>query len=757
MKLAKLKTLVDKGFESIKHDGMRIFCKKVMLYTQRIIKKPKDNLEASNICADVLFITGCILPHPVRYRVAHQREQLMAAGMNSIEVFYESLTLDMVKNYRVFIFFRCINTPLIEEFIKKAKSNNKRVIYDVDDLVIDVKYTSTVSYLDTMEKHEREMYDYGVREMQKLLVQCDAAITTTERLAEELKNYVPEVFINRNVASASMVRLSILASYDRDEHPFVDSTTFTTRKQRSNYAQACNESKQRNGKLRIGYFSGSITHNEDFEMVLGAILRLMDEFPELELVIIGELTIPDILKKYGDRIISKGFMSWEKLPWLVASVDINLAPIKQSIFNEAKSENKWLEAALVKVATVASNVGAFKQIIEHDNTGVLCNNQEEEWYNSIKTLLLDKAKREQIGKNAHDYAIKNCTTISTSRHLYNYIKNAMTPNFAFILPSMLASGGALVAYKHCLTLKKAGYDAYVICEDFVKKNPTFDGEEIFAISSLETRMHQSFNACVATLWTTLSFCMLYPNIKHRLYLVQSLETNFYEYGDLRRFFANSTYNSEHMDIKYLTVSKWCQEWLKSDYDKDAMYIPNGLNVGKFLFKPRTFECDKIRILIEGNCEDRFKNVDESFKIVNQLDLDKYEIWYLSYQGKPKDWYHVDKFYHKVPYDKVPEIYSNCDILLKSSTLESFSYPPLEMMASGGVVVVRLNEGNKEYLVNSKNCLIYSDEKDAVDKINLIAMDLPLRNSLASNGYETAQSRSWSKIEPQILAIYEQFV
>lgn len=38
------------------------------------------------------------------------------------------------------------------------------------------------------------------------------------------------------------------------------------------------------------------------------------------------------------------------------NVDINIAPIEFTIFNEAKSVNKWVEAALVKVPTLATNL-----------------------------------------------------------------------------------------------------------------------------------------------------------------------------------------------------------------------------------------------------------------------------------------------------------------------------------------------------------------------------------------------------------------
>ena len=54
-------------------------------------------------------------------------------------------------------------------------------------------------------------------------------------------------------------------------------------------------------------------------------------------------------------------MDYKKLPELISKMDINLAPLTESIFNEAKSEIKWIEASLVKTCTIASNLGAFKE------------------------------------------------------------------------------------------------------------------------------------------------------------------------------------------------------------------------------------------------------------------------------------------------------------------------------------------------------------------------------------------------------------
>ena len=85
------------------------------------------------------------------------------------------------------------------------------------------------------------------------------------------------------------------------------------------------------GKVKVGYFSGSITHNADFEMILPVITELFKRCPQMELHVVGELDVPAELKPFESRIVKNKFVNWEKLPALIASVDINLAPVEQSI------------------------------------------------------------------------------------------------------------------------------------------------------------------------------------------------------------------------------------------------------------------------------------------------------------------------------------------------------------------------------------------------------------------------------------------
>ena len=257
------------------------------------------------------------------------------------------------------------------------------------------------------------------------------------------------------------------------------------------------------------------------------------------------------------------------------------------------------------------------------------------------------------------------------------------------------------------------------------------------------------------MWTTVDFLLKHGKIRRKYYLVQNYETDFYEFGSPLRIQANSTYSLQ-TDIEYITISRWVQNWLADTFHQSSRYVPNGIDLKNFPRHEREFSSDrKIRVLIEGDSAVAYKGVDESFKITNSLDHQKYEIWYMSYNAEPKSWYHVDKFMHRVPYEKVGQIYAQCDILLKSSTLESFSYPPLEMMSTGGMVVAVQNGGNKEYLKDHENCLIYNtgDIEGALDAIHELKNDKGLRDKLYHNGYLTAKPRDWMNLKESILQLY----
>lgn len=718
--MANINYLIQKVKETYKEEGARSLAYKTGNYIKRKIKQD----ERKPHYKDILFIDGCTLPHPSRYRVDHQIEQLSANGLTADKIFYENLDLKLEKYYRGFIFFRCPITDEIKQFIEKAKSNNKTVFFDIDDLVFSKEYTRDIKHLKKLSKDELKLYYDGVKRMGETLKLCDYAITTTPTLSKELKKYVKEVYINRNVSSESMVKYSLSAMK--------------------------NVSKKED-KVIIGYLSGSITHNEDFELILPVVKRVMEENKNVYLKICGLLDIPTELEHLKGRILASPFVSWEKLPTIISSIDINLAPLVDNLFNNAKSENKWTEAALCSVPTIASNCGAFKEVIKNKHDGILCKDIDS-WYKELTNLIKNAEYRKAIGKNAQDKVLKNYVTTYTGYGLTKFIKSKLHRCVAFVLPTTNISGGVNVILKHCSILKNHGINSFIINCDKSEENIINNDGEIEVISNINTVVDAKIDMMVASLWATLDYVNKYDRVIEKAYLVQNFETDFMKYGDYGRIIANSTYSYDN--IKYITISKWCSDWLKEKYERDSIYIPNGIDIELFPQRKRAFD-KKIKILIEGNSDDYYKNVDESFKIVEKLDKEKFEIIYLSYQGKPKEWYYVDKFLHRVPHDQIGKVYAEHDILIKSSILESFSYPPLEMMATGGLNIVVPNEGNVEYLENEKNCLFYErgNIDDAVSKINKLIEDSDLRKKLIEKGIETACSRDWKSIEEQIYRTY----
>lgn len=715
--------LLQKTVRSVSEEGITGCVIRTKNFMKKKIKRHRKEIPAYR---DILFISGCReeLPHSWRYRVMHQREQLESCGISTGEVYFRELSLNELRYYRAFVFFRCPYTEQIGKFVAAAKKLNKKLIYDIDDLVIDTVYTDQISYVRQMSEADKDAYDENVKNMGRLLYLCDMAVTTTDCLARELKKYVPEVIINRNTASEEMLALSSKAFLEKKEE----------------------------SKVRIGYFSGSITHNADVEMILPVLSSILEKYEQVELCLAGEVDLPKELIKYRSQIVQFPFGDWKKLPAMIAETDINLAPLEDTVFNRAKSENKWVEAALVKVVTVASDVGAFHDCIEDGVNGILCQSQEE-WETALSHLIEDEADRKRLGTAAYNYCREHCATVKTAMGIAQVMKRKMSNNYGFVLPGLEISGGMKVALKHAAILQNSGNDVMLFTLDNQTRWQDFEGRKFPVLSLKHTNMEGNIGCAVATMWTTLPFVESYPNINRRCYLVQNYETGFYEEGNPLRILANKTY-MPHNHIEFLTISRWCQSWLKDLYGQDAKYAPNGLDTERFSIKKRRMD-GKIRILIEGDCAVDYKNIDEAFRIVNSLDSQKYEVWYMSYNAEPKEWYRIDRFFHKIPYEKVPAIYEACDILLKTSLLESFSYPPLEMMASGGYVLAVPNGGNVEYLKDEYNCLFYpaGDIEKAKRQLERICNDKELQNILYCNGRKTAEERDWRAISKEILNLY----
>ena len=330
----------------------------------------------------ILLIDGVenIIPQCTRYRVLNKAEQLRKHGFAVKVVNLSDFQLSMAQNASHIIIYRSPISPELLRLCHLAKEYGKPVFFDIDDLVFDTVYTDQLSYTQGLDPVEKGNYDAGVRNYGYMLENCDGAITSTNQLQEELKKYQSKVLLNRNLASDDLIAVS--SQYIKD------------------YSQTSDI-------VKIGYFSGSISHNENFELIKPAIKQLLKKYSNIQLHIVGILDIPKDMKPFENQIVTHDYVDWDKLPALISEVDINLAPLVDSIFNRAKSEIKWIEAALVKVPTVASKIGAFSDVVIDGETGLLAT--DDQWFDKLDALVLSPDLRQKLAESAYRAVLENCT------------------------------------------------------------------------------------------------------------------------------------------------------------------------------------------------------------------------------------------------------------------------------------------------------------------------------------------------------------
>ena len=321
------------------------------------------------------------------------------------------------------------------------------------------------------------------------------------------------------------------------------------------------------------------------------------------------------------------------------------------------------------------------------------------------------------------------------------ILTRLPPKLAYVVPGLGIGGGIAVALEHCNRLKKRGYDVIIVTLDEHVTQVNWFPNNIVEIYPL-SKIPQNIDILVATEWRTV-FVIDKLKSDRKFYFVQSDESRFYD-DNYTKQKVLSTYK---YNFEYITEAKWIQKWLKENFGHSATYVPNALNPNNF-FKTTPLEpkSDKIRILLEGPIDIKFKGMEDAFKAISDLNC---EVWCISSSGKPKNGWRCDRFFEKIPFEDMKYIYSSCDILLKMSRVEGFFGPPMEMMACGGCCVVSKVTGYDEYIKDEYNALVVEQEdiEGAKNAVSRLIEDKVLREEIIRNSYETA--KSWSDWEKSI--------
>ncbi len=328
--------------------------------------------------------------YATRYRVEHLQEQLLKYGIPSD--CYEVSEYRKKEGYTCVMIYRCEMSGKMKKLITEFKNKKIPVWYGIDDLVFDFH---KIEKLDFLKQKEYQDFSERCQKIYDCMNACQGVFVSTHTLKREVEQTFPDkqVIVQRNAASYEMIVLSQMA---------------LQKKEKNKMGQ----------ELWLGYFSGSNTHNEDFAVIEEVILEILKQNPYVHLKIVGALTLSEAFKPVWNQIDQCTFRPWQELPELLSQIDINLMPLQKSIFHACKSENKWLEASLVKVPTVASFNEELASVIESGETGILCDTVAE-WNQALMQLLQEESFRKEIGEKAY----MNVMQYHTTRQLEEEVKS----------------------------------------------------------------------------------------------------------------------------------------------------------------------------------------------------------------------------------------------------------------------------------------------------------------------------------------------
>lgn len=304
-----------------------------------------------------------------RYRVHNYAEVLAVHGYASDVYVDDSLNPEDRLPADLLVLNRICWNDSVGALIRRLRDDGVPVIFDIDDLVFDPERIDLLRFSASATKEERSQLAGFMSGIRRSLLASDVVTVSTTSLAAEVRALGKQAYVLPNTI-----------------HPTAHSIVSPPR--------AAGQD------VTIGYFSGTKTHECDFSICAGALLRVLGERPLVRLKVLGHLDLPAGFERYADRIDRYPLMPHDQMLVELASIDINLAPLEYgNAFTDCKSELKVYEAALLGIPTIASPTEPFRAIVSNGRNGVLAG-CEDDWHASLIALIDDASAREALGSSA---------------------------------------------------------------------------------------------------------------------------------------------------------------------------------------------------------------------------------------------------------------------------------------------------------------------------------------------------------------------
>lgn len=281
------------------------------------------------------------------------------------------------------VIFTRYGLPYGTEILEYFKAKKVPVVYHIDDNLLEIP----ASLGEVVAKNHGASDVIEARRY--LLENCDLIYASTQYLARHLQGLFPQQKIFSGMYA-----------------PYMGEHIHTERKPSSD-------------QQVIGYM-GSRGHQEDLDLVVPSLVRLLDDNPSLRFEVFGSIKMPGELLRFGERVkaheVRKDYVGFlnklNTLGW-----DVGLAPLVDEKFNLCKAPTKFVEYTAAGIPVVASNIQVYSPFAK-PGCAVLV---RDEWYDAIDALLKDSGRRASMVKKAQKYCVNNFSEKRLQKQLVKLI------------------------------------------------------------------------------------------------------------------------------------------------------------------------------------------------------------------------------------------------------------------------------------------------------------------------------------------------
>lgn len=303
------------------------------------------------------------------YRIAYPMEMLRRGGAQ-VHV-AAGVDLAALMPYDLIVAQRQYH-PQIEALLLEAQAMGKTLVYEIDDNVHAV-HPNSVAY--NVYRPGSETC-HGVK---RLIEKSDALFTSSPELASQYGAWNARTWVLPNCIDFGI----------RDWETPVP------------------RDPRLEGKVVIGW-AGSITHQDDWQPLKGAIAPVLARYPEAVFAIVSaHRTMDAFTEGLGldpTRVVRLEPTGFQEYPALPAQFDIGLAPVINTTFNRAKSDLKPLEYGARGVPYVASAIAPYMRLHrETEGQGGFIARDTREWVAGISRLVEDTTERRAKGEYMQAY------------------------------------------------------------------------------------------------------------------------------------------------------------------------------------------------------------------------------------------------------------------------------------------------------------------------------------------------------------------